>query len=253
MKISSQQGKDCWLDRILKIKSHFGINLPISGRPDATSPVIRKVLCSKFEKFWLESINRVNLDKNGKDRNKLRFYKTFKACFKREPYIDLVRYRNQRCHLTRMRTSCHTLAVETGRYQVPYVAPELRVCKYCVPESGSPSQDNELHFLLLCPTFQIKRNCFYGKLKSIGLNMNHLNNANLLSTLLCPTNAKQAKLTNKFIDIVFKSRKLIDEGATIEQIQTYPNPATNLSDTESIFENTFDSFNSSYSISDTGD
>ena len=83
--------------------------------------------------------------------------------------------------------------------------------------------------------------------------MNHLNNANLLSTLLCPTNAKQAKLTNKFIDILFKSRKFIDEGATIEQIQTYPNPATNLSDKESILENTFDSFNSSYSISDTGD
>ena len=75
----------------------------------------------------------------------------------------------------------------------------------------------------------------------------------MISTLLCPTDAKQAKLTNKFIDIMFKSRKLIDEGATIEQIQTYPNPATNLSEMESVSEISFDSLNSSCSISDTGD
>ena len=254
MEISSQQGKDCWLDRVTKIKSNFGINLPIACRPEAIGPNIKKVLFSKFEKFWIETINKVNLDKHGKDRNKLRFYKTFKGCFKREPYIDLVKNRNQRCHLTRMRTSCHTLAVETGRYQTPYVAPEMRICKYCVSETGSRSQDNELHFLLLCPTFKIKRNCYFGKLKSIGLNLTqNLSNVNLLSTLLCPTDAKQAKLTNKFIDIMFKSRKLIDEGATIEQIQTYPNPATNLSEMESVSEISFDSLNSSCSISDTGD
>ena len=39
--------------------------------------------------------------------------------------------------------------------------------------------------------------------------------------MLCPTNVKQAKLTNKFIKIMFNCRKRVDEGATIESLKQY--------------------------------
>ena len=61
--------------------------------------------------------------------------------------------------------------------------------------------------------------------------------------MLCPTTVKQAKLTNKFIEIMFKCRKQVDEGATIESINYYDTGATNdpYSDLDSSLNNSLDS------------
>ena len=44
-----------------------------------------------------------------------------------------------------------------------------------------------------------------------------------MARLLCPTSAKAAKTVNKFICILEKSRKLLDEGTPIDQLG-YRNP-----------------------------
>ena len=68
-----------------------------------------------------------------------------------------------------------------------------------------------------CSTFQIKRNCLFGKLSSINPKFLGLTENQQLLTLLCPPEPKSAKLVNKFINIVFTARKRIDGGEPIDR------------------------------------
>ena len=97
---------------------------------------------------------------------------------------------------------------------------EERYCKYC-KYSGTETLvvDDEKHLMLHCRSFNLKRQCFFGKLSSLGVVFPDLMSEDLiLSSLLCPTSAVMAKTVSKFIKILFKSRKLLDEGATIDQL-----------------------------------
>ena len=88
---------------------------------------------------------------------------------------------------------------------------EERFCKYC--HSEPQSLDTEFHFLFECSTFSWKRQCFFGKLASLGIIIedtwpDHVK----LAKVLCPTSAQAAKCISKFISIMEKNRSLIDEG-----------------------------------------
>ena len=54
---------------------------------------------SKFDLFFKDEIGHENIGNDGLDHNKLRFYRTFKSCFKPEFYIENVHNRNQIAHL----------------------------------------------------------------------------------------------------------------------------------------------------------
>ena len=173
-----------------------------------------KRVSSKFDRFYLDEINAVKLDSNNQDRNKLRFYKTFKGTFSREPYLDLVHNRNQRAWLTRMRVSAHHLQIEVGRWSRPPVPPWERVCRYC----NDSSIDNEGHFLHDCVTFTLKRNCLFALLDTVVPGFLQLSREHKILTMLCPTNSKATKLVSKFIGILFKARCQIDDGTPVQNI-----------------------------------
>ena len=79
---------------------------------------------------------------------KLRTYKLIKQGFKREPYLSLPPY--LRVPITRLRTSSHSLRIETGRYNLPFtLPPNQRVCWFCMGDSANEIED-ELHFLFNC-------------------------------------------------------------------------------------------------------
>merc|ERR1711947_31077 len=85
---------------------------------------------------WLECVNYKKCENSDQlDHNKLRTYKTYKSSFTREPYLDLVRNRNQRSALTRLRTGSHVLGVERGRWTRPVTPLEQRTCSYCTQPS----------------------------------------------------------------------------------------------------------------------
>ena len=204
MKSSLNVGEDNCLQRVDNLKKQLGISIAPYLKPELIAGKIKTKLESKFERYWLDKINEVKWV-DGRDTNKCRFYKQFKACFKQEQYLTLIRNRNQRSQLTRLRTSTHSPGIERMWYLTPAVPPELRHCKYCSDpavraELGlgnkNPEPDTEEHFVLQCHLFTIKRNCFLGKLSSLGVNVN---GSGLLYTLLCPTNIKVAKVTNKFL------------------------------------------------------
>ena len=177
---------------------------------------------SKFERFWLDEVKSVKLGHDGLNHNKLRTYSLLKGSFGQEPYISLIRNRNQRSFLTRLRTSSHHLAVETGRFKRPITPLNDRVCVFCQYQSNAgcfeKSIDDEFHFLMDCPTFELKRNCLFGKMTSISPKFEGLSKMDKFLTLLCPTTPQTTKITNKFIKILFESRQKLTDGCNIDEL-----------------------------------
>ena len=215
-------GHDSWLARVKSICKLLDIKeLHAQLSPDTVRGKLKKVLRSKFEIFWKDELNDSKLGADNKSHNKLRFYSQFKSCFKTENYVETVKNRNQRCWLCRLRVSAHHLAVEKLRYSRPPIPPELRFCEYCGGGSQNlpKSQDSEIHFLMECNNFELKRACFLKRLECHVPNIMSLSKENKVKTMLCPTSPQAAKLVNKFIGIMFNARENIDKG---ENILSYP-------------------------------
>ena len=228
--------QDCWLTRVQKMEKLLG--LPSIYLSKSSGKLLKSRLKEKFEVFWLNKINDAKLGPDGINHNKLRTYSKIKTSFSREAYLDLVRNRNQRTWLTRLRTSAHTLAIEKGRYCGKPI--EQRICTYCTPSAATqapPAQppptgstssgttpspqgciDDEFHFLMKCNTFTTSRNCLFGKIASIYPGFSQLNENQKFTYLLTPKTAQESKLTSKFIKILFEWREKVDQGLSVEHL-----------------------------------
>ena len=71
---------------------------------------------------------------------------------------------------------------------------------------------DEQHFLVSFRSFSLKHNCLFGRIESITPGFLSLTHTQQTATLLCPTKVVTAKLANKYIQILFNIRKLLDEG-----------------------------------------
>ena len=218
-----------WFNRVSKIKNIFKIpNFPSWYKPERVGNNIAQILKSNFEVFWKKQIARIKLGTDQvTDHNKLRFLCCIKNSFTIEPYISLVNNRNQRAWISRLRTSSHRLHIETGRYTVPVTPINEHICKYC----QSNEIDDEIHFLVRCNKFSIKRNCFFGKVGSISPNFEKLNDEEKVASMLCPVDIRVAKIVNKFITIMVEARKRLDRGEPID-IGNFTNNVIN--DTDSM-------------------
>ena len=104
------------------------------------------LLKSKFDRFWLDKIKTPKIGTDGLDHNKLRTYKNLKASFTREPYLDLIRNRNQRSFITMLCVSSHNLAIAS---HLPPTHPQ-HVHHHGVQHHVGPQQ---LHNLTVSSTF----------------------------------------------------------------------------------------------------
>ena len=118
--------------------------------------VVKRNLREAYIAKWNEQLwNDNRTCQNG--GNKLRTYRIFKTVFAWEFYLSRI---TVRCHLiamARFRTSCHSLAIETGRHHKPPIPPEQRLCLYC----NSGKVDDEVHFLIECDHLQYYRGKLY--------------------------------------------------------------------------------------------
>ena len=165
------------------------------------------------------------------DHNKLRTYKTFKSSFNREPYLDIVRNRNQRCFLSRLHVVSHRLHIELGRHTRPITPAHERYCQYCRPGppptcrscQGTPCAcsspqhvtglaiDTEYHFLVECAMFSAERNCLFSKIGKLSPYFLTLSLTERFKMLLCPTSALTTKLIQRFIKTMFNQRDKYDQ------------------------------------------
>ena len=220
MSAMCDRGQDCWLTRVNRIE-HL-LNLPKNMKKSKTSGKNLKVLVrSKFDKHWLEKINEFKPNKTDNlDHNKLRVYKKFKSSFTSEPYIRLVRNRNQRSSLTRIRISAHTLATEVLRRSRPVIPYDQRICTYCQGTTTNHTAairfiDTEQHFMIECKRFKNTRTATFTGLSDILPGFHDLSNGQKFATLMCPTTPQVAKTVNRFIKLMFKKREKIDTGTVI--------------------------------------
>ena len=214
----ADSGLDCWLSRVRKLESLFGIpTLKNYLKKENAGNIVKKRVQSVFDRFWLEEINAVKFV-NDHNSNKLRFYSSLKSSFSKEPYFDLVKSRNHRSFLTRLRCSAHRLEIEKLRYSKPPIPPSSRICGFC----NSGQIGDEKHFLMNCDTFDIKRACFKGKMSSIVPGFCDMTVEHQLLTILCPKSTAAVKVVNKFIRIMCLARDKISEGLELEMYPTMP-------------------------------
>ena len=221
MELQASQGVTNWLSNVRKIRELFSIaDIPNHISPSSVGVKLSKDLKANFDRFFLDQINQTKLGNDGLDHNKLRFYKKLKGSFTPEPYTELVKNRNQRVWLSRIRTSAHHLRIETGWWTRPNPTSLAdRTCLYC--QEGVI--DNECHFLLGSPTVANQTRCFVGKISSLNSSFFHMSESDKVATILCPTSAKAAKITNKFVSILFNARERIDLGEHSSNLTFPPN------------------------------
>ena len=131
--------------------------------------------------------------------------------------MSLVRNRNQRCALSRLRVSAHRLGCEILRYRRPPIPRDQRFCVYCPPEPRPGGQllrpvDNELHCLTECVVGQDFRPALYSSIISTNISFSNLCKLDKFKTLVCPINATNCKLVSRFLDKQFHDREKIDLG-----------------------------------------
>ena len=213
----SNSGQDCWLTRVDKIEQLLNIPKNLKFTKTSGKNITARVK-SKFDRFWLDKINEFKPNQTDNiDHNKLRVYRQFKSSFTMEPYIELVRNRNQRSSLTRLRISAHTLATELLRRTRPVTPYHRRLCAYCQPTGNNIAAtekfiDSEQHFIMWCERFKNMRRDLFIKISCIIPGFKDLSNDQKFKTLMCPTSPQIAKSVNRYIKSMFQKREQIDAG-----------------------------------------
>ena len=211
------RGVDCWVFRIDKIKELLNIKpFHRAVKSKVVGTKIHKIVKGNFDRFFLDSINKVvkNNCTCPRDHNKLRFYKKFKGSFTCEPYIEMVNNRNQRQFLSLFRVSSHRLRVETGCWTFPKTVYEDRICLYCNTEAV----DTELHCIIDCALTENNRNRFFNILCGLNPSFLDLSNESKLAKILCPCDPVCAKLSNKYLELIVKTRDLFDKGKPVDSV-----------------------------------
>lgn len=215
MKVMARNGVDCWLSRVNKINNLLESPVKKYG-PTSGRQLLRCVVC-KFNRYWADTIKTERVGADGLGHNKLQTYSSFKSQFFQEPYLSLVRNRNQRCHLSRLRVSAHRLGCERLRYSRPPVPRDQRFCDYCPPKPGPGGQlvrpiDDEVHCVTSCIVGREARAVMYTAVNSTNNNFVNLCKVDQFKTLVCPTSAKNCTSINVFLGKHFTERQHIDMG-----------------------------------------
>ena len=117
-----------WIASVKFLLQYLGLENYFRN-PSAVNKNQFKTVCkAKLKEIIVEQWD-MYMDNIG-DGNKLRFYKTFKNHFGREPYLDLLSDFQLRKIITKFRCSDHKLEIEKGRHRQLRV--EERICKICL-------------------------------------------------------------------------------------------------------------------------
>ena len=100
-----------------------------------------------FVQKWSSSIQ---------NSNKLLLYKELKSNFGYEEYLSCIVSKQNRCFLTKLRISAHSLKIETGRYARERTERIERICVFC----DRNEVEDEYHFVIECPAYNILRRTY---------------------------------------------------------------------------------------------
>ena len=105
--------------------------------------------------------------------------------------------------MARFRTSCHSLAIETGRYTIPPTPPEHHLCTYCT----SGRVDDELHFITECCHLDNYRKSPYNTAVQYNAEFNSLSNMRKMCYLFETNNTPAIRKLGWYMFSCFEFRK----------------------------------------------
>ena len=108
--------------------------------------------------------------------------------------------------MARFRTSCHSLAIETGRYTIPPTPPEHRLCTYCT----SGKVDDELHFITECCHLDNYRRSLYNTAMQYNAEFNSLSNMRKMCYLFETNNTPTIRKLGWYIFPVLNLERVFD-------------------------------------------
>ena len=145
-----------WISSIKSTLENIGLLNFYNGDYTAKPPfVYRKLFQRLSDIFHQEIFSKIN-----GERSKLRTYAIFKKEQGFEKYLADIKNTNVRKNVTKYRLSNHKLMIEVGRHQK--IDAEQRFCPFC-----PNAVEDEFHFLLYCPTYDIQRSAFLDPITSI--------------------------------------------------------------------------------------
>ena len=118
-------------------------------------------------------------------------------------------------YLSRAEPASFYLHIETGRWTFPKTRLIDRVCRYC---NDAPI-DSELHFITECDLTIGNRESFFSILGIIDKNFGRLSNEDKLKYIFCHVDTTRVKLSNKYLELLVKTRKYFDQGKNISDIE----------------------------------
>jgi hypothetical protein len=140
----NSRGINSWFSFLSGVCNMLGEQIPSSA---ASSVSIIEKLKSRYVYYWKKYLLG---DPQSPTAGKLSSYRMYKTVFGFEDYLSDIRITKHRRALSKLRISNHSLLIETGRYTIPITHRDLRCCPMCQP---TDIVEDEIHFLLFCPTF----------------------------------------------------------------------------------------------------
>ena len=165
-----------WYKNMSKLLDKHKLSVDNGSRNTKLSTHITHQMREEFIEIWKAA---------KASSSKLEFYNLIKNDFVPEKYLSRVTIPDARKSLTRLRTSCHNLYIERGRYETPLVPREDRWCVYCFYSTGLKHVEDENHVLTYCPLYSPIRTKFQF----------HPDDVNKLAGLLSDSNLPPDKIT----------------------------------------------------------
>ena len=157
--------------------------------------VIKKTLRDQYLQNWLETQDRSSTNSREKFTQK-----KVKNSYQFENYLTSIRKPAHRISLTRLRLGCHTLRIQTGKYENrgTLIPVEERTCLVCKENCIEAEQ----HFLMYCREL-------HSYISNADTHYPSLNDNEKTRYLLRAENTITPKIIGKYIHLMFQKRKEI--------------------------------------------
>ena len=126
-----------------------------------TESIIREIIrCLKetYSEHWKMKIST---------STRLEFYSKIKKDFVEDPFLNTVQNFDAKKDYFKLKTSNHSLLVETGRYCRPILPRENRICKFC----RTNDIEDEIHLLFECQMYSELRETLFEKIRACNVNL----------------------------------------------------------------------------------
>ena len=148
----------------------------------------------------LQDIFHQNAFHDIKESSKLKTYSILKIQIGYENYLSQIQNTQNRISLTKFRLSNHTLMIETGRHQ--RIEKSQRFCPFC-----PNTIEDERHFLLQCPVYDVFRNELFSEAKQEKANILQMDSSDKFITIL--TNPTIVPKTAPCLNRMFYCREFL--------------------------------------------